>query len=275
MKERGKEDEIWILTFDDLFSKGPLTDTMKNILKVLEKNYEYPVDIEFTINFTKDGEYKINLLQCRPLQTIGMGRKVEIPEDIKEDKIFVRSGGHFFGGNISRKISRVIYVDPAGYHKSPISDKYDVARIIGKINKQIENSENEPVFLLGPGRWGTTTPSLGVPVTFSEINNITILGEVAFRWGNLIPELSFGTHFFQDLVETDIFYLAIFPDKDDVTFNEKWLLSLENRFTELVPGHDKYKDIICIYDVDEKNLRIVSDVVSRRMVCYFDASDLK
>ncbi len=270
MKERdAKQSELWVLTFDKLFSEGTLTGTMKDILKILENNYQYPVDIEFTINFTKDGAYKINLLQCRPLQTIGFGKKVEIPEGVGEDKIFIKSEGYFFGGNISQIINRIIYVDPAGYHALSISEKYDIARIIGKINRQIEGKEKYPVFLLGPGRWGTTTPSLGVPVRFSEINNISVLGEIAFQWGNLMPELSFGTHFFQDLVETNIFYLAVFPDKKEVLFNEKRIRRLDNLFAKLMPDYAKYEDIIGIYDVGDMNLRIVSDVVSQKMICYF------
>jgi hypothetical protein len=84
-----------------------------------------------------------------------------------------------------------------------------------------------------------------------------------------MPELSFGTHFFQDLVETNIFYMAIFPEREEVVFSEKRLLSLDNLFEKLMPDHEKYKDIIRIYDVKDMNLRIASDVVSRRMICYF------
>lgn len=272
MKSKGiKGDEPWVLTFDELFSEGDLSDAMKKILKILENNYKYPVDIEFTINFTEEGSYKINLLQCRPLQTIGLGKKAEIPSNIREENVLIKSGGHFFGGNISQKITKVIYVDPAGYHALPIFKKYDIARIVGKVNREIKNRETNSVLLLGPGRWGTTTPSLGVPVTFSEINNITALGEIAFEWGNLIPELSFGTHFFQDLVEADIFYLAIFPKEDKVIFNEKILTSLNNLFPQLMPEYEKYKDIIRMYDVSGMNLRIASDVIQQKLVCYFES----
>ena len=270
MKEKGmKRPEPWVLTFDNLFSEGTLTGHMKKILNVIAGTYQYPVDIEFTINFTREGAYRINLLQCRPLQTIGLGKKVEIPENIDSKDMLIRSEGYFFGGNISQKIDRIIYVDPVGYHELPISGKYDIARIIGKVNRRIENRDECPVLLLGPGRWGTTTPSLGVPVTFSEINNITALGEVAFEWGNLIPELSFGTHFFQDLVEANIFYMAIFPGKDEVVYNEDRLLSLKDLFPDFMPDYAKYKNIIKIYDVADMNLRIISDVVSGRMVCCF------
>jgi hypothetical protein len=121
---------------------------------------------------------------------------------------------------------------------------------------------------MGPGRWGSTTPSLGVPVKFAEINNITVLSEIAFSEGNLMPELSFGTHFFQDLVETKIFYVALFPEKKDVVFNIKWLRQLKNIFTELAPDSSKYKDVIEVYDTSSKGLKVMSDVVSQRVICF-------
>ena len=121
---------------------------------------------------------------------------------------------------------------------------------------------------MGPGRWGSTTPSLGVPVKFAEINNISVLSEVAFSAGNLMPELSFGTHFFQDLVETKIFYVALFPEKKNILFNTGWLRQLKNLFTELMPESSKYKDVISVYDVSDKGLRIMSDIVSQKVVCF-------
>lgn len=175
--------EYWVLTFDGLLSKGPFTDSMRKIVSILETRYKYPVEIEFTVNFTKTEALKINLLQCRPLQTRGLGRKVEIPSNIDRDKILFSSEGYFLGGNVSQPIHQIIYIDAEGYSTLPISNKYDIARIVGKLNSHIKDREALPVLLLGPGRWGTTTPSLGVPVSFSEINNIACLGEVAFFGG--------------------------------------------------------------------------------------------
>ena len=126
------------------------------------------------------------------------------------------------GGSIWQNIKRIIYVEPKGYTEAKLSQKYDIARLVGQLNRQIDR-EKMPALLIGPGRWGTTTPSLGVPVSFSEINNVSVMVEVAYEGGNLMPELSFGTHFFMDLVETDIFYAAIFPQKENVIFNENIL----------------------------------------------------
>jgi hypothetical protein len=274
MSEKNKEEkDYWILTLDNLFKDDALIASFKMILKSLEEAYRYPVEIEFTVNFTKNNTYKINLLQCRPLQTRGLGHKVDIPEQVNKKDTLFQSQGYFLGGNVSQKIDWVIYVDPQEYNKLVLSDKYEIARIVGKLNRTIKDKEELPTLLMGPGRWGTTTPSLGVPVKFAEINNVACLAEVAFSAGNLNPELSFGTHFFQDLVETDIFYVALFPEKKDVLFNNDWLTQPKNLFAELIPESSKYKNVISVLDVSGKDLRIMSDVVSQKVICFSGAKE--
>jgi len=269
MKEKGADRrKYWILTFNKLFADDAFSSVIKKILKVLEKDYHYPVEVEFTLNFTPDGSFRINLLQCRPLQTRGMGKKIEIPGNIGQDRILFKSEGYFLGGNVAQPVRRIIYVDPERYNELPLSGKYDIARTVGKLNRQIESREDMPVLLLGPGRWGTTTPSLGVPVSFAEINNISVMGEIAFSGGNLMPELSFGTHFFQDLVETNIFYVALFPDKENVSFNNGSLFAHENLFERLVPEAEKYKYVIGVYDVSDEGMKVMSDVMTQEVVCF-------
>jgi len=269
MSGRGVEGrEYWILTLDSVFEDSGLADSFKKILGALEGAYDYPVEIEFTVNFMKDGAFRINLLQCRPLQAGGLGRKVAIPDRVKEEDVFFESRGYFLGGNVSFEIRRIIYIDPEKYARLVLSDKYEVARIVGGLNRDVKDRERMPTLLMGPGRWGTTTPSLGVPVKFAEINNVAVLAEIAFSAGNLMPELSFGTHFFQDLVETKIFYAALFPEKKEVVFNDKWLGQLKNSLGEIEPESSKYKDVIGVYDVSDKGLRMMSDVVSQKVVCF-------
>ncbi|MFH0764337.1 MAG: PEP/pyruvate-binding domain-containing protein [Candidatus Omnitrophota bacterium] len=280
-RPQAEEKDYWILTLDNAFSDNTLTNAFKKMLGLLEESYRYPVEIEFTVNFTplhpksvtgftKDNKFKINLLQCRPLQTHGLGQRVEIPDRIAKDKTLFESRGYFLGGNISQGIARVIYVDPSRYNELAQSDKYEIARIIGALNRGITDRIKTPALLMGPGRWGTTTPSLGVPVKFAEINNIAVLTEISSSAGNLMPELSFGTHFFQDLVETKIFYIALFPEKEGIVFNYEWLKKTPDIFSKLMPQSANYKDVISVYDVSEKNLKIMSDVVSQKVICFSD-----
>jgi hypothetical protein len=269
-KEQGKAwQEYWILTFEKLFSETSFTQYMQKILKTLEQSYRYPVDVEFTTNFTTDGKAMINLLQCRPLQTKGLQANVQMPSHIDPEKILFRTEGYVMGGSISQNIKRVIYVEPTAYIGLSISQKYDIARLIGRLNLQIPDRETEPTILLGPGRWGTSTPSLGISVGFHEISKVAVLGEIAYEGGNLMPELSFGTHFFQDLVESDIFYVAIFPQKENVILNREWLCHTPNKLTELVPEASRYADVVYVKQIDEKKLQILCDVVAQKVVCFF------
>jgi hypothetical protein len=182
----------------------------------------------------------------------------------------LRQEGNFMGGNVYQNISRVIFIDPQGYAKLSLAEKYNIARLVGKINKTINKRDEMPTILFGPGRWGTTTPAMGVPVTFAEINNVAAIAEIAYKEGSLIPDLSFGTHFFQDLVEMNIFYLAIYPEQENVTFNTVQMQKMPNVLKELVPEDRQYADIVHVYDVREKNLILLSDIVAQEMVCFFD-----
>jgi hypothetical protein len=260
--------DFWILTFDELLSTTEFPAVMSRMLRTLESVYQYPVDIEFTGNFNIEGKLQVNLLQCRPFQTKGQHIRVEIPEQIQENRVLLRQEGNFMGGSVSLPISRIIYIDPQGYTKLSLSEKYDVARLVGRLNRTIEHRRETPTVLLGPGRWGTTTPAMGVPVTFSEINNISAIAEIAYKDGSLIPDLSFGTHFFQDLVEMDIFYMAIYPERENVFFNTAWLDALTNRLAELSEKDGRYAGVVRVYDVREKELRLLSDVVTQQLICF-------
>jgi len=260
--------DLWALTFDEFMTATPFTEIMSRMLKTLEEVYQYPVDIEFTANFNAEGRLQVNLLQCRPFQTKGQNVRVEIPGKIKKQRILLRQEGNFMGGSVSQPLNRIIYIDPQGYARLSLSEKYDVARLVGRLNKLIEDRENTPTALFGPGRWGTTTPAMGVPVTFSEINNIAAIAEIAYQDGSLIPDLSFGTHFFQDLVEMDIFYMAIYPDRKEVLFNREWWAGMPNLLGELAPRDGQLEEVVRVYDVRERSLLLLSDVVTQRLICY-------
>ena len=269
LERRGqKNQDVWLLTFDQLFADQKFSSLMQRMLKALETAYDYPVDIEFTGNFTSDGTPKINVVQCRPLQTKGAEKEVSIPRSIPEDQTFFRSDGNFMGGNICQPLKWVIWVDPAEYSILSLSEKYEIARLVGRLNKRIADKVDSPTMLLGPGRWGTSTPAMGVPISFSEINNMSVLAEVAFTSGNLMPELSFGSHFFQDLVEAEIFYLAIFPESKNCFLNRSWLQKQPNALEGLAPTAARFKKIVKIFRLQKKDLFIMADVVSQQLVCF-------
>ena len=172
---------------------------MKDMLALLSKIYDYPVDIEFTVNFNEEKKFKINLLQCRPLQTRGLGKPVNMPIITKKEDCLFSVKGNFMGGNVHLPVDYVIYVDTQAYKQLNEQSKYAVARQIGVINSYLKTNN---VMLIGPGRWGTTTPSLGVPVKFAELCYISVVCELSSAKSGFMSELSYGSHFFQDLVES-------------------------------------------------------------------------
>ncbi len=268
LQERGRKDEkAWLLTFDRLLSATPFCATMQRLLKTLEQAYEYPVDVEFTVNFTAAAAPRINVVQCRPLQTRGERQRVEFPERIADERLLFRSEGQFMGGNASLELSQVIWVAPEAYSRLPLTDKYEVARLIGRLNRRITHRAAEPTLLMGPGRWGTSTPALGVPISFAEINNMVALAEVAFCAEGLMPELSFGSHFFQDLVESDIFYLALFPEAKNVFFNRAWLENRPNALEGLMPASSRFKQVVKVCRLPAGRMQLLADVVSQQLLC--------
>ncbi len=234
------------LTFEKLLTKTLFTDDMKQILQLLHKAYNNAVDIEFTVNFVDTKEFKINLLQCRPFQFTGELLHIEIPENLLQEDILLETNGPLIGHSTSDKIDRIIYICPEEYSNLPLARKYSVAQIIGTLTN--DKKDQQTTMLIGPGRWGSRMPELGVPVNLSEIKNVSILCEVAEMHEGLNPDLSLGTHFFNDLVDQGILYMGVSPLKAGDFINKKVLLEYPNKFLELQPDYKNYEKVIHIID---------------------------
>lgn len=250
-----------VLDFAGLLS-GDFPRYLRSALRTLEEAYAYPVDIEFTLNLAEDDTWRINLVQCRPLQTRGLGKAVAVPELPDNGACLFAAHGNFMGGNVRLPIRYVVAVRPGPYLAMGQQDRYAVAREIGLLNRLLKGEE---FMLMGPGRWGTTTPSLGVPVRFTEVCNASVLCEFTYAEGNFLPELSYGSHFFQDLVETGVFYVALFEGQPGTRLNEQRLLERPNVLAEIDPGGVDLADTIHVARFD--GLELYSDVVSQRLVC--------
>ncbi|MFC1532691.1 PEP/pyruvate-binding domain-containing protein [Thermodesulfobacteriota bacterium] len=264
--------DFWILTFDPFLIKTPFINVMRRMLRKLEQTYLNPVEIEFTLNFNQKGDIQINLLQCRPFQTGGHYNDEFLSKIFPKDKTVIRVDGNFMGGNISLVISRIIFVDPEPYTALSMSEKYSVARLVGKLNRLTANRQEMPTLLMGPGRWGTNTPAMGVPVNFSEINHVAAIAEISYQSGSLIPDLSFGTHFFHDLIESRIFYMAIYPENPEVTFNLKWIRSLPNLLDSLIPKSSRFSHVVKVADTSRVGLKIQSNMANQTVICYLPGS---
>jgi len=262
----------WTLTFDELLSKTEFVHDMRAILSTLEEAYAHPVDIEFTTNFVNLEKFRINLLQCRTFQVKGNILSCEPPAAIARENIVVESKGPVIGGNVATTVDRLIYVVPEVYSKMKEQDRYAVARLIGRLTKLTGKKQPRPVvMLMGPGRWATTTPSLGVPVTFSEISPVSVLCEMVTMHEGLVPEVSLGTHFFNDLVEMDMLYFAVYPQKYDNTLNKEFFAKAQNNLAKLLPDAAKWSEVVVVIDSAKnkgEQICLNSNVLRQQVMCY-------
>ncbi len=237
----------WI-TFDRLLTETPVAADLRRMLTLLEEVYEHPVDIEFTINFLPDGSYRIHLLQCRTFQfrreMAGMAATVAGAQTR-----LLAANGAVIGVSREQRLRRIIYIVTEGYAALPERDRYAVARLIGRLN-QLHSADDRGLMLIGPGRWGTHSPSLGIPVSFAEISRASVVCEVVAMHERLIPDVSLGTHFFNDLVEHDMLYVAYFPSKSGNQLDTEWFRTAPNRLLELEPGAGALADVVHVIDCD-------------------------
>lgn len=233
-----------VFTFEGLIRKTPFVSWVRELTNILQAKLRTPVDIEFAY----DGR-NFYLLQCRP-QSYGSGiGPVSIPQNLPQDSV-VFSANKFVSNGQVPDITHIVYVDLEGYSHLSEAEMRDVGRAVGRLNKLLPKRQ---FILIGPGRWGSRGDiKLGVPVTYSDINNAAMLIEVARQKGNYLPELSFGTHFFQDLVEASIRYLPLYPDNPDTVFNEFFLTRSCNVLAEVLPDSAHLADIIQVIDVSRE-----------------------
>ncbi len=264
----------WVLTFEKVFSGTDFIKDIRDMLDTLKKTYDYHVDIEFTANFTGDGSYKINLVQCRPLQIrVGKALAGGVP-DVEKENLIMKVHGGIIGQSRTLAIDRIIYVVPSIYAHLHETDRYAVARLIGKLTHI--DGDAKAVMLIGPGRWGTSTPSLGVPVSFAEINTVAVLCEMDTMHEGLSPDLSLGTHFFNDIVEKDMLYIGFSGSKASNIINQELLSEpsgdeLPNRLAEFYADAGPSARAVRIIDAPEsERFVLVADHIRQTVVVYID-----
>jgi len=236
-----KHDDL-VVTFDRLITTSPFIKKIRKILKVLEEKLETPVDIDFA----SDGK-DFYLLQCRPQSFREDSAPSAIPKDIDYRHVLFSAKRYVTNGNI-KNISHIVSVDPEAYGGlKKREDLEDVGKSVGLLNSMLPKRR---FILMGPGRWGSRGDiKLGVKVSYSDISNTAALVEIAREQSHYIPELSFGTHFFQDLVEANIRYLPLYPDEEGVEFNERFLRSAASVFSHILPDFRYLDEVIRVIDV--------------------------
>jgi hypothetical protein len=230
-----------VLTFEGLLSDSPFVTRMRTLLQLLREKLKTPVDIEFAC----DGRH-VYLLQCRPQGATEGAAPVPIPRDLPRELVLFTARRYVSNGRVS-EISHVVYVDPEAYAHLELDRIREVGRAVGRLNRLLPKRQ---FALMGPGRWGSRGDiRLGVPVTYADISNAAVLVEIARQKGGYVPDLSFGTHFFQDLVESNIRYLPLYPDDPEVVFNEGFFRNSPNALPSLAPDFAALSDVLRVIDV--------------------------
>ncbi|MCH1981924.1 PEP/pyruvate-binding domain-containing protein [Ruminococcus sp. OA3] len=273
MRERGMNRDITFISCRGIVQNTGLMKDMKEILSLLQQGYGQAVDIEFTINLSEEGEYIINLLQCRPLQAFGDQGAAGSRRVFREEEILLDCRHTSMGNSQHTVIDAIVYVDPVKYYRMPYHEKTKVARIIGDVNWHYRDRE-EKLLLMVPGRVGTSSPELGVPTVFSDISGFCAVFELAESKAGYQPELSYGSHIFQDLVENEILYTAVFEDKRTVVFHPERLAALKNHIFKIVPGIGGCEDIVSLYlpGTSKCKCTLYHDMSCERTVLYMDTS---
>ena len=224
-----------VLTFDGLLGRTNFAAQMRKILQLLESSYHSPVDTEFTARIVNpmdlQPKVEITLLQCRPQSHI---REIEarLPQNLPDKDIIFSTPRMAPRGRIST-IRYVLFVSPEGYFRLPTqAARAALVQAISHLNKALSGKR---FICIGPGRWGTSNPDLGIHIGYGDIYNTRALVELAGAGIGSAPEASFGTHFFQDLVESEIYPLAIYLEDPGVIFNQKFFYKTPNALLDFLP----------------------------------------
>jgi len=230
-----------VVTFDGLV-KSDFPASLKTMLDLLESGLGEAVDVEFA----HDGD-NLYMLQCRALSLGSSASRVPVPANVDSDD-HVFSANRYVQMAQCPNIEYIVYVDPLDYEKLETREEMlRVGRAVGAVNQLLADRE---FILMGPGRWGSRGDiRLGVSVTYSDISNTSMLVEIARQRGSYLPDVSFGTHFFNDLVESKIAYLPVYPDDKRVVWNEDFLNGSPNSLAELVPEYADMEHVVQVIDV--------------------------
>ncbi len=273
MLREGNRDNL-VLTFDELLRRTSFASLMSRMLQLLEKYYKSPVDTEFAAlidNPTKPRpDVEISLLQCRP-QSHLKENDVRVPKNLKKRQIIFSTPRMAPQGRV-HDIQYVVFVSPECYHALPTpSDRAKLGRAIGRLNAALHS---ESFICIGPGRWGTKNPDLGVSIGYADIYHSKALVELTGQGIGAAPEASFGTHFFQDLVESNIYPLAIYLDDSEAIFNRKFFYQTPNRLLDFLPDEREMDSCLRLIKVSDylahHHIELVMDDESGHSAAYLE-----
>ena len=266
-RDRGERREIVFVNCEGLVKNQEFIDEMKEIMNTLETAYDYPVDIEYTVNVGEDNSFNVNLLQCRPLQVSINNEAIEMPED---KNVFFHIKESSMGMSRMNEIDVICYVDPHRYYEYPYAQKSSISHVINDVNAYCKEN-GKTAILIVPGRIGTSSPELGIPVVFADISYFSAILEESYSEVGYMPELSFGSHMFQDLVEAEIYYGALFENEKKLEFNKDMIYDHQNILKEINPNlSEEIYDMIHVIDFGDDKAEFYHDMNKDETLCIFN-----
>jgi len=255
------------LTFGGLLEGGTFVGDMRQLLRALQDAYGRPVDVEFAVNFDAGGNYALNLLQCRPLQVRGARNPCVPAVDPGSPAVVAAGEGAVVGVSRVVPLDWVLLVRPDAYAALGERDRHGVARAVGAVNRAI-GARGDAALAVGPGRWGTRLPALGVPAGFTELGRFAAICELMQMHEFLTPDVSLGTHFFGELVESDLLYFAVFPGRGGNRWDAGVWTAAPNRLAEVAPSAAAWSGVLQLVDARNfggEGLTLVADTPARRV----------
>ena len=245
-RDSGTPRSVYYVSCDGLVKNDTLMEDMRGLLRLLQTAYDYPVDIEYTINLSPQGEYMIGLLQCRPLQLTQEGDAVRVPTP-DPARVLLETRGVSMGFSRKFAVDIIVCIDAIAYYRMPYRDKHKVKDALSAVNWRCRE-QHKRLVLLTPGRICTSSPELGVPSTFADISEFDAIVEVSEKRAGYMPELSYGSHIFQDLVEAGILYSAVFEGESTLRFAPEKLTARDNRLADYTDLAPELSDIVHVCD---------------------------
>jgi hypothetical protein len=230
-----------IITFSNIlkWKSFPLADMLSDLMEFGKLGMGCEVEMEFAVNLPKKSgdPAELSILQIRPMVTFERPHVVDVTHAEKKDELFKSEICLGNGDNI--EIHDLVYID---IDKFDILKSQQIAQEIRDMNREF--SSEKPYLLVGPGRWGTADPLLGIPVTWNFISNARSIVEVGLP--DLYVEPSFGSHFFQNITSLGISYFTIPPRQLKENMNLDWFKNQEctNETTYLKHFHFEQPFII-------------------------------
>ena len=231
-----------IVSFAPILKHGlfPLTDVLTHVLKFGQRGMNSPVEIEFAANVaTGEGERsEFSVLQLRPMVVSHEWDELEFGETAAKDTLC--KSANVLGNGVIADIRDLVYVDVDRFDRGA---SRDVAEEIAQFNRELCASET-PYVLVGVGRWGSSDPWLGIPVSWDAISGARVMVETGFKDMQVAP--SQGTHFFQNLISFRIGYFTISPDRGEGFLDWEWLRSQPAEKELHYTRHLRFKDPLTI-----------------------------